>query len=134
MGVFVARAGDGVGNQAATFFFETILNRSESPVELGLPLWYLMIGLILTWGAIYHILRKGVKNVSKVVLFTVPLPLILLAVILVRGLTLPGAMDGIRHYLTPDSSKLAKPGIWLRTCEVDKLQLLLIYYLRINTF
>jgi len=75
MGVFVARAEDGVGNQAETFFFETILNRSESPAQLGLPLWYLMIDMILTWGTIYFILRK-------VVLFTVPLSLILLAVIL----------------------------------------------------
>jgi NSS family neurotransmitter:Na+ symporter len=63
---------------------------------------------------VYLILRKGVRSVSKVVLVTVPLPTLLLAVLLVRGLTLPGAMDGIRYYLTPDFGKLAQPGIWLR--------------------
>jgi NSS family neurotransmitter:Na+ symporter len=45
---------------------------------------------------------------------TVPLPLVLLVVIAIRGLTLPGAMDGVAYYLTPDFSKLLEPSIWLR--------------------
>lgn len=96
------------------FFIENVLQRSDGPGEVGVPIWYLIIGMALTWLAIYLILRKGVRNVSKVVLVTVPLPLFLLAILLVRGLTLPGAMEGIRYYLTPDFSKLASPGIWLR--------------------
>jgi NSS family neurotransmitter:Na+ symporter len=67
-----------------------------------------------TWALIYLVLRKGVRSVSKVVLITVPLPVLLLVVLLIRGITLPGAMEGIRYYLTPDFSKLANPGIWLR--------------------
>ena len=70
--------------------------------------------MILTWGTIYLILRKGVRSVSKVVLITVPLPTLLLGILLIRGLTLPGAIDGIRYYLTPDFSKLGDPAIWLR--------------------
>jgi NSS family neurotransmitter:Na+ symporter len=45
---------------------------------------------------------------------TVPLPLILLAILLVRGLTLPGSIDGIKYYLTPDFNQLKDLGIWLR--------------------
>ncbi len=104
----------GWGEQAETFFFQEILQRSAGPGQMGTPIWYLVLGMLLTWLAIYLILRRGVRTVSKVVLVTVPLPLILLVVLLVRGLTLPGAMDGIRYYLTPDFSKLAEPGIWLR--------------------
>ena len=33
-------------------------------------------------------------------------PYILMLVLLVRGCTLPGAMDGIKFYLTPDIDKL----------------------------
>jgi len=55
-----------------------------------------------------------VRQVGKVVMITVPLPLILLAVLLVRGLTLPGAAEGLRYYLTPDFAKLADPKIWLK--------------------
>ncbi len=96
------------------FFVQDILQRSSGPGEIGAPIWYLILGMALTWIAIYLILRKGVRNVSKVVLITVPLPLGLLAVLLVRGLTLPGAIDGISYYLTPDFSKLLDADIWLR--------------------
>lgn len=102
------------GSDPETFFIQNVLQRSGTPGELGIPIWYLVIGMALTWLAIYLILRNGVRNVSKVVLVTVPLPLILLAVILARGLTLPGAMDGIRYYLTPDFGQLTNPTIWLR--------------------
>ena len=102
------------GNNAEKFFIENILQRSNGPGEIGIPLWYLVLGMALTWGAIYLILRKGVRNVSKVVMVTVPLPVILLIILLIRGLTLPGAIEGINYYLTPDFSKLADPGIWLR--------------------
>jgi NSS family neurotransmitter:Na+ symporter len=100
--------------RAEQFFIQEILQRSSGPAELGTPIWYLVLGMFLTWLAIYLILRKGVKNVSKVVMITVPLPVILLTVLLIRGLTLPGAIDGLRYYLTPDFSKLTDPGIWLK--------------------
>ncbi len=101
------------GDQPETFFTEQVLHRSTGPGVIGQPVWPLVIGMALTWFLIYLILRKGVRSVSKVVMITVPLPLILLAVLLVRGLTLPGAMDGIRYYLTPDFSRLLEPKIWL---------------------
>lgn len=42
----------------------------------------------------------------QVVYFTATAPYFLLTAILIRGLTLPGAADGIRFYLTPDLSRL----------------------------
>ncbi len=103
---------------AAGFFETTVLQRTPPPGSEGFangaPIWYLVLGMALTWGAIYLILRKGVRQVGKVVMITVPLPLILLAVLLVRGLTLPGAAEGLRYYLTPDFAKLADPKIWLK--------------------
>ncbi|MCP4545047.1 MAG: sodium-dependent transporter [bacterium] len=96
------------------FFAQEVLQRSTGPAELGTPVWYLVVGMLLTWSAIWLILRKGVRNVSKVVMITVPLPLALLALMLIRGLTLPGAIDGISYYLTPDFSRLADPQIWLK--------------------
>jgi NSS family neurotransmitter:Na+ symporter len=102
------------GDNPEAFFNQVVLNKSAGPGEIGWPVLSLVIGMALTWLTIYLILRKGVRNVSKVVLITVPLPTLLLAILLVRGLTLPGAMDGIRYYLTPDFSKLTQPGIWLR--------------------
>jgi len=102
------------GDQPETFFIQSVLQRSSDPGELGWPVLSLVIGMAITWLAIYIILRKGVRNVSKVVMVTVPLPMLLLVILLIRGLTLPGAMDGVRFYLTPDFSKLTDIRIWLR--------------------
>ncbi len=102
------------GNQAEQFFMQEVLKVSSGPGEIGAPIWYMVVGMFLTWLSIYLMLRKGVKSVEKVVYVTVPLPVILLAVLLIRGLTLPGAMEGIRYYLTPDFSMLKDPAIWLR--------------------
>ena len=101
------------GDTPQTFFYQDVLQRSSGPGQLGWPVPSLVIGMALTWLTIYLILRKGVRSVSKVVMVTVPLPLILLAILLVRGLTLPGSIEGISYFLKPDFSKLTDPGIWL---------------------
>jgi NSS family neurotransmitter:Na+ symporter len=102
------------GAQPEAFFFQTVLQQSSGPATIGWPVPSLVLGMGLTGLTIYLILRNGVRSVSKVVMVTVPLPVLLLTVLLIRGLTLPGAMDGIRYYLTPDFSKLTDLKIWLR--------------------
>lgn len=42
----------------------------------------------------------------------------MLLVLLVRGLTLPGALDGIKFYLYPDPSRLADPQVHLGDMKV----------------
>ncbi|MFC1582859.1 hypothetical protein ACFL4W_04905 [Planctomycetota bacterium] len=76
------------------------------------PKWILFLGAAITWLAIFLIIFKGVKNVGKVVMLTVPLPIIIILIIIIRGMTLPGAWKGIEFYLTPDWSLLFKPEIW----------------------
>lgn len=101
------------GNNAESFFFEHVLSLSAGPGSLGGIQTHIFIGLLLTWITIIAILWKGVSSVSKVVMVTVPLPVILLVILAVRGLTLPGAVDGMAYYLTPDYAKLADPRVWL---------------------
>ena len=101
------------GNDAGSFFREHVLNLSSGPGVLGTIQVPILIGLILTWVAIVAILWKGVKSVGKVVMVTVPLPLLCLVILAVRGLTLPGAVDGVTYYLQPDFSKLTDPRVWL---------------------
>ena len=48
----------------------------------------------------------GVKSTGKVIYVTATLPYLLLAVLLIRGVTLPGSMTGIKFFLLPDFSKL----------------------------
>lgn len=50
-------------------------------------------------------------TLTQVVYFTATFPYVMLLVLLVRGLTLPGAMNGIKFYLLPDPSRLADPQV-----------------------
>lgn len=50
---------------------------------------------------------------TQVVYFTALFPYALLVVLLVRGLTLPGAAEGLKYYATPNLSKLGDPEVKL---------------------
>ena len=101
------------GNDAKGFFFNKFLKISSSPLHLGGINFSVLLALIAVWVSIYFIIYKGVKRVGKVVMLTVPLPIILLGILVIRGMTLPGAIEGVKYYLTPDFSKLANPKVWL---------------------
>ncbi|XP_048253319.1 sodium-dependent proline transporter-like [Haliotis rufescens] len=56
---------------------------------------------------------KGIRSLGKVVYVTALMPYFLLLVLLVRSCTMPGAVDGILFYLTPNFNLLQHPQVWL---------------------
>ena len=102
------------GSENAAEFFAHVLRRTSGPGEIGVISWPVLTGLVATWGCIYWIIKKGVLRVGKVVMITVPLPALLVLFILIRGLTLPGAAEGLRYYLTPHFSALLSGKTWLQ--------------------
>jgi len=98
---------------AKDFFFNDFLGLTDGPAKLGGIRWPIVFGLFITWVSIVWIIHYGIKRVGRVVMVTVPLPVILLAILVFRGMTLPGAIEGIRFYLTPDFSRLLDPKAWL---------------------
>ncbi len=95
-------------------FFHRVLRLTDGPGEIGAISWPVLVGLAVTWACIYWIIKKGVLRVGKVVMITVPLPALLLLLILIRGVTLPGALEGLRYYLTPDFCALLNAETWLQ--------------------
>jgi NSS family neurotransmitter:Na+ symporter len=102
------------GSENAAEFFAHVLRRSSGPGEFGTISWPVLVGLAVTWGWIYWIIKKGVLRVGKVVMITVPLPALLTLLILIRGVTLPGAVEGLKWYLTPDFSAILSGKTWLQ--------------------
>ena len=100
------------GSEASSFF-SSFLGDTGTPLVLGGISFPVILGLIAVWASIFLILYKGVGRIGKVVALTVPIPTILLIILTIRGLTLPGAMEGISYYLTPDFSKLGDVNVWL---------------------
>ncbi|XP_056109764.1 solute carrier family 6 member 22, tandem duplicate 2 [Rhinichthys klamathensis goyatoka] len=95
------------------FWERRILGLSEGIEQIGNVRWDLALCLLLAWIICYFCVWKGVKSTGKVVYFTATFPYLMLVVLLVRGLTLPGAKNGIIYYLYPDPTRLTDPQVWM---------------------
>ncbi len=100
------------GNDPKTFFYTNVLGLSDGILKIGSPRLPLLIGLAIVWLWIVLSIWKGARTVSKVVYVTVTLPWLILIVLVIGGLTLPGAFDGIKYYLTPDWKALLNAELW----------------------
>ncbi|MGH0187113.1 UNVERIFIED_CONTAM: hypothetical protein FKN15_023850 [Acipenser sinensis] len=98
---------------AMEFWERRVLKISGGIEEVGSLHWEMTLCLLLAWIICYFCVWKGVKSTGKVVYFTATFPYLMLVVLLIRGLTLPGAMDGIIFYLYPDPARLADPQVWM---------------------
>jgi len=97
---------------AAGYYFEEVLGLSSGPEVLGALQWPLVLGLAFTWVVLFFIMFKGAKVIGKVSVWLVCIPWVLLVVLLIRGVTLPGAVDGLNYYLSPDFTVLGNGDVW----------------------
>ncbi|XP_076436339.1 sodium- and chloride-dependent GABA transporter 1-like [Babylonia areolata] len=100
-------------SSAEEFWKNNVLQLSRGLDEPGSVVWHLALTLTLTLLICFLALMKGVQSSGKVAYVTATAPYILLTVLLVRGATLPGAVDGILFYIKPDFAKLLEPQVWV---------------------
>lgn len=94
-------------------FTNEVLRISDSPMNLGGFSAPVLIALAIAWILIYVCIRKGTSSVGKVVKYTVFIPVVLLVVLAINGLTLDGAMDGMKAYLIPKWSEFGNVNVWI---------------------
>ncbi|OQR78625.1 sodium- and chloride-dependent glycine transporter 2-like [Tropilaelaps mercedesae] len=99
------------------FWNKRVLGITEGIEHMGSLRWELALCLALCWAVVYLCLLKGVKSAGKVVYFTATFPYVILAMLLIKGLTLPGATTGILYYIWPDWSKVMNLQIWRKAAE-----------------
>uniref|UniRef100_A0A3B5A962 Transporter n=1 Tax=Stegastes partitus TaxID=144197 RepID=A0A3B5A962_9TELE len=100
---------------AAEYYERGVLHLHESKgiQDLGLPRWELTLCLVVVVFILYFSLWKGVKSSGKVVYITATMPYVVLFVLLIRGITLPGSMEGIKAYLHIDFKRLNNLEVWI---------------------
>ncbi|XP_035210687.1 sodium- and chloride-dependent glycine transporter 1-like [Stegodyphus dumicola] len=94
------------------FWLYNVLNQSSGIDSMGEIQWPLALTLFIAWVLVFLCLQKGVKSSGKVVYVSATFPYVVLVCLLIRGLTLPGAMKGIAFYLTPRWELLMSFRVW----------------------
>jgi len=105
-------AGEAGAAGAGPFFFEKVLHISSGPGELGAPVAALVGCLVIVWLVVFLVVFKGTKVIGPVSQYVMIVAWTFLIILVVRGLTLPGATDGLNYYLTTSMSKLGSGEVW----------------------
>ncbi|NJB69275.1 NSS family neurotransmitter:Na+ symporter [Desulfobaculum xiamenense] len=102
------------GTDTGTFFMNTFLNVTDSPLNFGGMNWPVFGTIVLAWGACWGILFGGVQTgIERANKIFMPLLIILVLIIMGRVLFLPGAMEGLNWLFKPDFAALTKGSVWI---------------------
>lgn len=98
--------------ETATFFTEDFLQAGSGFGIDFVPL--ITIVLVVVWALTLLILLAGVqKGIGRTALFFIPLLVVLFVALVIRSVFLPGALDGLNTFFTPDWTALTDPGVWI---------------------
>ncbi|KAK8739563.1 hypothetical protein OTU49_003401 [Cherax quadricarinatus] len=95
------------------YFYNYVLKMADNIDDgIGVPDWRLSLCLLFSWAVLFFTLAKGVQSSGKVAYFTALFPYVVLFTLLGRGVTLPGAEDGILYFIIPQWEKLLDPNLF----------------------
>ena len=101
------------GEDTADFFLNNYLQVGETTIS-ATPVWGVMIPLVLVWAATGVSLVLGVaKGLEKINVIFIPLLVVAFTALVIRALFLPGAVEGVNAFFTPDWVALRDPNVWI---------------------
>ncbi|KAI6204012.1 Sodium-and chloride-dependent creatine transporter 1 [Aphelenchoides besseyi] len=89
-----------------------VTHATESIFNFGGMQWEIFGLHVITWLSIYFAICKGITNANKFIYFCATFPYVIIIILMGRSLTLDGAADGIRYYVTPDLTRLMDIVVW----------------------
>ncbi|XP_063846472.1 sodium-dependent nutrient amino acid transporter 1-like [Scylla paramamosain] len=104
---------DNLQSSSEQYYYRYVLRIKEDISDgIGPPEWRLALCLLLFWVLLFFTVAWGIKSSGKVAYFTALFPYVVLVMLLIRGVTLPGAIDGVLYFVTPEWQKLLDPTVW----------------------
>ncbi|TMS36290.1 hypothetical protein L596_003487 [Steinernema carpocapsae] len=95
------------------FWNRDAIDTTESIGDFGGFTYHITISLVVAWILIYLCVMKGIKSSGKVMYITATFPYFVTTIFLIRSAMLEGAVDGLKHMITPNLTKLYDPEVWL---------------------
>lgn len=101
------------GNNPESFFVNEFLNGTD-PGIFGSVVPSVLIPMIAIWVIVFIILFRGVKKgIELANRICIPLLLICFLLIVIRAVTLPGALSGLNAFFAPDWSSIMDGSVWV---------------------
>ncbi|MDO8121970.1 sodium-dependent transporter [Isoptericola sp. b490] len=95
-------------------FFSDFLHLPEATTVSTQVVPGVLIPLVLVWVVAIAVLSLGVqRGLERANVVFIPLLVAMFAAIVVRAVTLPGALDGLTAFFTPDWPALRDPQVWI---------------------
>ncbi|XP_021366414.1 sodium-dependent proline transporter-like [Mizuhopecten yessoensis] len=95
------------------FWEKNVLELTEGIQTLGTVRWELVLCGLVTSAIIFLCLIKGIHTSGKVMYVMATVPYVFLLTLLIRGLTLPGSLQGLKYYMVPRWEELLKFSVWV---------------------
>ncbi len=109
------------GDNAIGFFLHDYLNymNADLSAKTGSPLDFVgirtgvLLPFLLVWGITFLALYGGVKGgIEKACKILMPVLLVMTILMAIRGVTLPGAAEGLSYLFQPDFSRIFDAKVW----------------------
>ncbi len=102
------------------YFIHSLLHPLPGTTPDAMAVWdryqggswpFLFHSLAVAFGALA--IWKGIRSIERVNKILIPVLLIIVLISVIRAVTLPGSVEGLRYLFTPQWSQLKEPATWL---------------------
>ena len=102
------------GGNPEEFLFGSFLQAAEAPGAPGMPVAGVLVPLLFIWSVALFVslrgIRRGIEWANRIF---IPLLVAIFLVLVVRAVTLPGAVEGLNALFQPDWEAMGSGSVWV---------------------